>query len=297
MYRAHKMAKWCSKNMDDSEIFPICIPSYNRPDATLLKNLYDQNRYEVFLFVRKEQYSMYSKYADRFKIIKLSNVHDGGSTKAAIIRYCWHKNIDNIFLIDDDIRLLDFLEPAHTSGGKLVMRVHSTNVNKPYNVNAYALKMWVKLLQERKYEVALSAPGLKSDWWNIRNKNSPYVYNCGCCIQCIHVNTKLLKENDINFMPNSVVGVDDYTLQFTCMEKGLKTIVFRDLVYDCPSIGSNSGGCKDSSTVDEKYKILNQRFIDIVLKGKPHRGIGFKTTKSGWTSIKFNWNYWRIKEE
>ena len=296
MYRAHKMAKWCSKHMKDSEIFPICIPSYNRPEATLLKNLYTQNRYSVILFIRKEQYNLYKKYGDRFIIVKLKNVHDGGSTKAAIIRYCWKKGIDNIFLIDDDIRLLDFLEPAPTKNGKMVMRAHSTNTGRPCNVNAYALKMWVKLIQERKYEVALSAPGLKSDWWNIRNKNSAYVYNCGCCIQCIHVNTKQLKDNKINFRANSEVGVDDYALQFECMEKGLKTIVFRDLVYDCPSIGSNSGGCKNDEEVNEKYKTLNSRFVRVVLKGKSHKGVGFKTTKSGWESLKFKWNYWKMEE-
>lgn len=72
MYRSEKLYLTIDNIIPDSEVYPICIPSYNRPEAKLLKELKrNGNGLRVILFVRKEQYELYSQYSDVFKIVKL----------------------------------------------------------------------------------------------------------------------------------------------------------------------------------------------------------------------------------
>lgn len=119
MYRAEKQAREYCKKIKDQDLYPICIPSYRRPDAILIKKLYnDYPELNVILFVRKENYQEYEKYSDKFKIVKLKNVSNIGETRAAIVKYCWDKEIDNIFMFDDDIHLLDFMQPSVTKKRK-----------------------------------------------------------------------------------------------------------------------------------------------------------------------------------
>ena len=61
MYRSEKLCNTVDKIIPDSKIYPICIPSYGRPDAKLLQSLSKQDL-PVILFIRKEQYDIYEKY-------------------------------------------------------------------------------------------------------------------------------------------------------------------------------------------------------------------------------------------
>lgn len=297
MYRAQKLFKICDRLISDEEIFPICIPSYNRPEAKLLEKLVDKGL-KVILFIRRDQKNLYKKYKDCYKIVLLDNVTNIGETRAEIVNWCWKNRIGNIFMLDDDIYFTDFLYPGVTSGGKDSMRPRCTNEGTGYDINKYFFKMWQSYLKKASYKVALSAPGGKSDWWNIRNANSKILYNSSSCIQCIHINTKLLHKHRINYKSNTICGVEDYTLQYDIMVSGLYSYVIKDLVYGCPSIGSNTGG---NSTVNSDDIITqytrNIELFNNIVQPEHKNAVGTKTTKSGLPSIKFNWNYWRIKEE
>lgn len=280
----------------DSKVYPVCIPSYNRPDAKLLQILQHED-VPVYLFIRKEQYEMYSKYSDKFKIIKLSNVHNIGQTRNAIIRYCIKHKIPKIFMLDDDIYFCDFMLPSVTSGNKEAMRPYCTHTGGSYTVKPYFFKMWMQYLREADPRVAISSAGGKSDWWNIRNANSTPIYNSGSPIQCIYVNVRLLHNHGINYMDSDICGIEDYALQYHCMKAGLYTYVVKDLVYGCPTMGANEGGCDYSSGMIETMTKRMELFMENVIEDEDKPYITTKVAKSGIPSVRFNWNYWRIKED
>lgn len=295
MYRTEKLASYIDEVISYEEIFPICIPSYNRPDATLLKKLKNKGL-KVYLFIRKEQLKLYKKYKEVYNIITLEDVHDIGETRAAIVDWCIKNKISNIFLFDDDIYNIDYMAPGVTRNGNLVMRPACTNNSEGFDIWIRALKIWVYLIKHKcSRKVAISAPGGKADWWNIRYKGAPLKYNSSSLIQCIHLNIRLLAKNSLNYESVHIVGCEDYALQFKAMSKGLNTLVFKDLVYHCPSVGSTSGGCSElyENGLEEWRDESIELFLKNVVKNDSHPGIKQKTTKSGNKSIGFNWNYWR----
>lgn len=77
-YRAELLYNNIDKLIKDSEIFPICVPSYSRPNAPFLRYVDDL---PVVLFIRKEQKDLYKQYQDRCHIVQLENVEEIGQTR------------------------------------------------------------------------------------------------------------------------------------------------------------------------------------------------------------------------
>ena len=73
MYRSEYLYRNIDKLIQDSEVFPICVPSYNRPNASLLKY---SKAIPLWLFVREEQMEMYKEYQGICKIIPCSPTAD-----------------------------------------------------------------------------------------------------------------------------------------------------------------------------------------------------------------------------
>lgn len=296
MYRTENALISIKGRVSDKDIFPICIPSYNRVNSTLLRKLYNQGYgKEIYLFIRKEQYSMYEKYAKRFSTIKLKNAQDAGTTRRSIVNYAKHRGWKYIFMLDDDICMLDWVYPDYTKNGHLCLRPRSTNLGEPYTINKDAFKLWVNLMQNNP-DVVLSGAALKSNHWHEKYIGKPLEFNSGYCLQNICLNIEKLKELEINYQSNKICGIEDYRLQFDILEAGGKTLVYRDLFYDCSSsVGSGSGGFEYKEEVKNHYNKVNEIFLKSI--GGSHPAVSFRTTKSKWQSIKLNWSYWSTKEK
>ena len=298
MYRSQKLYKQVKHS--ESEIWPICIPTYNRPNALILKALDTYPELPYILFIRNdpEQKKLYRPYKDRCKIVLLNNVENIGQTRAAIVRWCIKNSIWNIFMMDDDIDELDFLYPHETRNGKVCMRAARQNMGRDYKgVSPFVLRMWMRMLEDCRDDLTISTPAYRPDSWHMKNKDADIVYNQGACIQCIHLNIKNLYNAGINYRDTEECGNEDYALQFDVMSAGLTTCVLHDLMYGCPAVGSLEGGNEDAcnhSPLTERYKGFIKSFLENVAKGD-HPGIRVKESKSGIPSIKFNWNYWKVK--
>lgn len=296
MYRSQKLYEEV-KN-EDFEIFPICVPSYNRPDPAILKSLETYPELPIVLFIRntKEQKALYKKWRNKCKIVLLDDVNDLGETRAAIIDWCIENRVSQIFMMDDDVNELDFLYPHETRNGTVCMRAARQNMNRPYKgINPFTLRMWMKWIELANKKLTLSTPLYRPDSWHMKNVDAPISYNSGACSQCIHINVKNLYKKKINYVSTAENGVEDYALQFKVMTAGLLTTVFTDLMYGCPAINSHPGGCENAngySDPNERYKMYAEKFIKNVC-GEEHPGIVIKTARSGVPSIKFNWKYWR----
>ena len=156
--------------------------------------------------------------------------------------------------------------------------------------------MWLCLIKEADSDLTLSSPLYRPDSWYLKHKNAKMEYNGGACIQCVWLNLENLSNANIQYKPHSVVGYEDYALQFDIMSKGLLTTVFTDLMYNCPTINSQPGGCQNAngySDAQERYKW----YVSCARKyyGN-HPGIKYMTTRRiGFETVKFNWKYWRKK--
>ena len=227
----------------------------------------------------------------------LDNVYDIASTREAIRQaatpYC-----ENIFMFDDDIDELDFLIPSKTRNGVSAMRT-SRLCNGVTPRYTDILKMWMTLVMyEPTKRLAISTPAYRPDSWHMKNCNAElYPYNNAACIQCVHLNLRLLNENGIHYKPHSQVGNEDYALQFDTMQASLLTCKFSDLEYNCPALNSAPGGCENAngiSSPEERYRwyvaCAKQYYGD-------HPGIKYtKTARTHIESVKFNWKYWRNYE-
>lgn len=292
MYRAKKLYKKIDTLVPDSEIWPVCIPSYNRPNASALRRLYDQPGVPVYLFVRKEQYEDYKHYADRFHIVKLNNVHDIGETRNAIVRYCWRKGMSNIFMLDDDIDLLDFIMPSVTSRGTPAMRPWSTIKGNKTTLNKYAFKMWQYLMYDHLDKVMVSGPHFKRFCWSLRYADAPPRYNVRTPIQCVHLNLDMMKEYNINYLSNDVCGVEDYALIYAGYTNGLRSLLVPDITYSAPAVGSGEGGC-DFSQDTNNHRV--QLFMKNVVRPEDAHKFTTKISTSGMYSVKFKTEEFRVK--
>lgn len=299
MYRSQKLYKEV-KN-EDFEIFPICVPSYNRPDPAILKSLETYPELPIVLFIRntKEQKALYKKWRNKCKIVLLDDVENIGQTRAAIVNWCVENKISNIFMMDDDIDELDFLYPHETKNGTVCMRAARQNMGRAYKgVNPFTLRMWIRMLESSRTDLTISSPAYRPDSWHMKNKDADIEYNSGACIQCIHLNIKNLHKNRLNYRDTEECGNEDYALQFDVMSSGLTTCVFHDLMYGCPAVGSRPGGCENASGISDVKKRY-EKYVRLFLKnvsGENHPGIKVKNTRSSAiSSIKFDWKYWKVR--
>ena len=203
-------------------------------------------------------------------------------------------------MFDDKLNELEYLIPSYTSGGRPAMRSsHLTTGFRPRKIDV--LKMWQSELLFRKDDkIALSSAQYRPDSWHMKNADAVYSYNSGDCIRAIHINTKLLSANNIRYLPLSVAGAEDYALQFQVMEKGLNTIVIKDLMYGMSGTAATPGGCLQSAadsgvTIEERWKTLTENAKAFY---GDHPGIRYtKTKRTELDTIKFNWKYWRNQNE
>lgn len=282
---------------DDTKLFPICVPSYNRPNPDVVKSLEMYPDLPIILFIRntEEQKKLYHHLKDKCRIILLEDVENIGQTRKAIVDWCIEHRITNIFMFDDDIKGVDILYPHETANGTLCMRAHHINIGSKSVIDPTVLRIWMNMIRSSDKDLTLSSPLYRPDSWHMKNANADIRYNSGACIQCIHLNIKNLYKNHINYKDTEICGNEDYALQFEIMSAGLKTCVFTDLMYECPAVGSLPGGCENASGIAD----INERYTKYVglfkqnISGENHPGIKIKTTKSGLTSIKFDWRYWR----
>lgn len=292
-YRSELLYEYAKEHIRDEDVPPVFVPSYNRPDAKLLQRLFVEPEFPIVLCVRREQEEMYSKYRGKCPFLLLDNVSDLSETREAIVQSV-SPYYEHIFMLDDDISILDYNLPSLTKNGKPSMRSSKACYGKsPRGIDV--LKMWWLSIQYDPHfnELALTGLAHRHNYWDIVYKDRPQIYNTETISQCIHLNTVLLQRYDIHYLPMRKVGVEDYAMHFQVMEKGLYSAVFTDIVYDCPAINSIPGGCENAHGLNhqDRYKMYLEAAKSYY---GDHPGVKFsKTRTTGIESVKFVWNYWR----
>ena len=294
MYRSQLYFEEAKKMFSDEDVPPIFVPSYNRPNPILLERLSKEPELKIVLCIRREQYDMYKHWEGKvYSIMLLDNVHEIGETRQRIIENIGD-SFSHIFLFDDDVQELDYLIPSLTRGGKEAMRT-SKLVNEYIPRYTDVLKLWlyyISLMNEPK--TTISCPLYRPDSWHMKNKDAILSFNSGDCKQAVWLNVYNMRQYNINYKPNYIVGTEDYALQFDIMNAGLVSLVVTDLMYGCPAINSHPGGCENANGIsdpNERYKWYFDHAKDYYGN---HPGIRYtKSIRTKVDTVKFNWKYWR----
>lgn len=53
-YRSELLYEYAKNNIRDKDVWPVFVPSYNRPEATLLKRLYSELEFPIVFCVFAE---------------------------------------------------------------------------------------------------------------------------------------------------------------------------------------------------------------------------------------------------
>ena len=262
----------------------ICIPSYKRPQGTAIYRLRDIPL-SKYLFVRLEEESIYKEVAaeNGFRLVKLNNVHDIGETRAAIMRFCYSKHFEWVFMFDDDIQKVECL--AQKDGKITSARILYEPEEKP-RFELKALKLWYDTA--RRYKLSLSSPNHRA---YDRFKHGTVQINKSAIIQCVLIHTPDLWSVG-NYKSLNKVGNEDYYVQYLLMNNGYKTGKIGSIEYDCPCIGAGSGGnnAEEYKDIKNRYEFYVNNFLNNVCNDP--QLVTTKTTKTGQKSIQFIWKNW-----
>ena len=274
---------------------PVCILSYNRPDAPIFKSrLFDELfKDEIFVFIRNteqafEQYKDVGKHAT---LVPLPDwVMDVGQTRQAINDWAYNNCYEYIFVIDDRITKINFLVSSTSRTGK-----QSLVASKESSFRT-SLLIWEQILVEHPFTV--SCPAHAGFSYYPENINVEFIPNNGNVAACIAINIDDIFDYDIKYRSMKIVGHDDADFTYSVLKAGLPICKITDLEYDEVSSGKiTSGGTRDNQTVD-RYTICQQRnklFWENSLGlqwGEKSNEVYLRKSGDGIYPY-FNWKYWK----
>lgn len=228
-------------------LFPVVIPSYNRPECGFLKwvtkIVQPGYEYPIFMVVRQSQKELYEaseyvKYNDYIHIKALPDemIDDIGKVREQIVNV-FSKKYDCLFMFDDDITNFCHSVPYfRTNGEPKAQGVKSNNFGKTMAMWQVAMEYAVK-----QYDVAFSTGMMQGFSWVpdfIKVEQSIRLMS-GLPTLAVCVNVKKLKEVGLNYRTLIGNGHDDIDLYIRSLQKGLVSAEFRWMTYSSPGIGTD----------------------------------------------------------
>lgn len=284
-YRSCKVA---TKLRDRPLRFPICVPTYSRPENGMTRLWEKYPELPVVFFVREEQKKLYKPLADKgAHIVYLKGVKCIGATRRAICEWAVKHGCTDIFLFDDRVLRVSLLAPRLSRTGRVNM-----GTVPELNTTPDALRLWEYLIW--KYKPVISGCAHSGYTWDPSNVGIlPKQYGVDCQI-AIHLSVKRLAKAGIAYKDVEVCGSEDAQINFDVLEAGLPYMVFGDLEYNSIPSQDGKGGIAavENNSRIERFEIYCDRFMKNIC-GEGHPGVHIRKDKTGVPYIRFKWKYWR----
>lgn len=299
--QVYRTEEWYHQVNDTKLEMPLCIPSYNRPNAPIFNSPIIQSvgKDNIFVFIRNdsEQQEKYKTVADKVTLVPLPDwVTEIGTTREAIVQWGITQGYHNLVMVDDRAKNLLVLIPALTRNNKLTLKV------APWSTPLVTLKIWNYLHQL--YNSTLSYAVFHENSWypeNINKSPSLSGYTEAICI-----NLDDFQQFDIHYKCTYEYGIEDIRILWLVLTKGLPVHQFTDIAYKeiPPEKMSQTTGSgfsyqqNHTSIISRKDRIekLMKIFVTKTLKhkwGEPLDGFRYTTLKDGQQQLNFNWKkYW-----
>lgn len=298
----YRTESWYTEVRDQPLGMPLCVPSYNRPNAPIFSSpiVTSVGKDNVMVFIRNtpEQQDKYSVVADKVTLVTLPDwVTEIGTTREAILQWGMSEGYHNLVMVDDRAKNLATVVPALTRNNKLVLKV------APWSTPLITLKIWEHM--QALYNTTLSYATFHENSWYPENINK--VPSISGFTEAICVNLDDCRRYDLHYEYTWKYGIDDVRFLWLALTKGLPAYQFTDLVYKeippekmAQDTGSGLAHIDWRSTQlprkDRMEKLLDL-FVENTLGckwGDPLPGFRYTTLKDGQKELRFIWKrYWQ----
>ena len=300
--RPYRTELWYEHVKDKPLGMPLCIPSYNRPNAPIFSSsiVRSLGKDNLFVFIRNTT-EQREKYAPLDRLVTLVPLPDWvtelGTTREAIIQWGMANGYHNLVMVEDRAKNLAVLIPALTRNNKLTLKIAA------WSTPLVALKIWEYMQQI--YNTTLSYATFHENSWYPENiDKSPMVSGF---TEAICVNLDDCKQYDLHYKSTWEYGVEDSRFLWITLTKGLPAFQFTDIVYkEIPpeKMAQNTGSglaCTDIHAIQMARKDRIEKLLDLFVEntlgkrwGDPLDGFRYTTLKDGQKELRFVWKkYWQ----
>lgn len=294
MYRAEKLYE---KFKDQPLKYPICVPSYSRPNNALIewvkKPGWNIPKNKLVFFIRntpeqREMYKPIQKYA-RIVLIPAST-KDLGETRMHIVNWGIKHHHEVLFMLDDRVNGIWWLNKV-VRNGKLYLDVDTQSTP------ADAFKIWAH--QHRKNKMLLTGIGNKGFHWMPELINAPIEpLNGGFPGVAVAVSPMEFAKHGVNYAPISERGVEDVNIIYQLLIRRLPFCMLHDVCYNQtkPCTTGGDSAVHPGMTRNERLTLIKQGFWEKTLGlpwGTPHPGFRIVQRKNESNIILVNYPYWR----
>ena len=300
--RPYRTEEWYNEVKDTDLGMPLCIPSYNRPDAPIFKSIIPKSvgKNNIYVFIRntEEQFQKYKDVSDMVTLVGLPDwVHDVGMTREAILQWGIQHNFHNLVMVDDRALKLSTMVPSLTRNNKLVLKPAK------WSTPLITLKIWEHM--QNLYQPSLSYAVFHENSWYPKNiDKQPYISGF---TEAICVNLDDCQKYDLHYKNLWEYGMDDFRFLWQALTKGLPAYQFTDIAYkEIPpekmSQSTGSGAdCSQKHTTQMSRKERIEKCLQIFVEkslgktwGEPLDGFKYTTLKDGQKELRFLWyKYWQ----
>lgn len=279
---------------DESFKYPICVPSYNRPDNSFIhwvKKNPDLSRENLYVFIRNtpEQKALYKPLSKWVHLVLLpENTEDIGTTRKYIINWGVKHGHELLFMLDDRVNGIWWLEPV-IRNGKTYLDVAKDSTP------TQAFKLWAD--QHMSNGMLVTGINNKGFHWMTNLINYPIEVLNGANIGvCIAISPIELSREKVNYESISNVGVEDLHLVYQLLVNRLPFCMLYDFCYSQTQPYSFGGNSEKGLSRDERLLKYKKVFWEKVLGltwGTSHPGFVVRQRKQESNSIHINRRYWK----
>jgi len=286
-----------NKGLKNYTSIPVCILShkYDKKSSIGLYSLLKEsekhklNR-DYFIFTYDDQKKLYEEFEkiERVKVIYIPVIQKEYSTLSGkrnyILEWTQRNNYDDAFFVEDDVKRI--MLPVGSYGTDGTKNFRNKKFLMSFNL---AYTYWEFLIKKYKLTYSGLMNNMEFTFRDIRKPqyacdtlNKGFIKRDGQTVQIVHINTKLCKEKNLKFDPNS--GWDDYDflIQQSVFSEGTQLLY---MSYITPALKSGSSKMSAEASALAKRCEIN---TDLLLK-KWGSGLARLDLKKGLKNAKVNW--------
>lgn len=294
MYRTEKLY---NKIVDKELKYPVCVPSYSRPDNAFIRwvksGKVDIPKDKLCMFIRDtdDQWEMYKPLSEYVTLVPIRpDTKDLGDTRQQIVEWAQENEHELIFMLDDRIKGVWWLNTVERNG---VTYLDTDKRSTPKT----AFQVWAEE-HIRKGMIATSISNKGFHWMPDRVGRPIEPLNGSGLSCCIALSPMKMKEHDVNYKPIHEVGVEDVYIIYALMMKKLPFCNLSDITYDQVKPETAGGDAAVYQTTDRNARLLviKKLFWEKTLGlewGQKHPGFRVVQTKNESNIIRVNYPYWR----
>lgn len=277
--------------------YPICVPSYGRPDNAFIKWVqkpgFDIPKECLFVFIRNtpEQKLLYKPLRKWVNLVLLpESTRDLGDTRMHIVNWGVKHKHKLLFMLDDRVNGIWWLNTVVRNGETYLDTDKRSTPSQAFKVWAY---------QHMRAGMFLTGIGNKGFHWMPNFIDAPIEpLNNGFPGVAVAVSPMEFAKNSVNYDAIERVGVEDLNILYQLLIRRLPFCMLHDICYNQVKPSETGGNSKvhPGLTRNERLIIVKKGFWEKTLKlpwGTPHPGFKIANHKNESNIIRINYPYWR----